>query len=71
MKVFMFALDSLGKSAPSVGKLPPTSDLVDKYFKDSTGAGDYGEKDASGPWNQGDGWKIVEAPALKANGPMR
>jgi Mn-containing catalase len=64
MKAFMLALDSLGKSALSIGKIAPTPGLVDQYFNDSTGRGDYGEHDARGPWNQGDGWKVVEAPAL-------
>jgi Mn-containing catalase len=66
MKAFMLALDSLGKSPLAVGKLPPTSGLVDEYFDDSTGEGDYGEKDSRGPWNQGNGWRIIQAPALTA-----
>jgi Mn-containing catalase len=67
MKAFMLALDSLGKHPLSIGRIPPTSELVDQYYNDSTGEGDYGEKDAQGPWNQGNGWKVVEAPALRAN----
>ncbi|MDQ6705034.1 MAG: manganese catalase family protein, partial [Acidobacteriota bacterium] len=61
MKAFMLALDSMGKPALSIGKIPPTPGLVDEYFNDSTGVGDEGEKDVRGPWNEGNGWKYVEA----------
>lgn len=60
MKAFTLALESMGKPMYSIGKIPPTPDLVNKYFNDSTGAGD-----ARGPWNQGDDWQYVDAPALK------
>src|SRR5690348_18387923 len=66
MKAFMLALDSLSKDPLSIGQIPPTSELVNQYFNDSTGEGDYGERDAQGPWNQGNGWKVVDAPALRA-----
>ena len=66
MKAFMLALESMGKDPLSVGQIPPTPDLVNQYFNDSTGEGDYGEKDSQGPWNKGNGWKVVEAPALRA-----
>src|SRR6059058_4947314 len=56
MKAFMLALESMGKPALSIGQIPPTPELVNKYFNDSTGTGDEGEQDARGPWNQGDGW---------------
>ena len=64
MKAFMAALDSLGKPPLSIGKIAPTPGLVDQYFNDSTGEGENGEKDARGPWNQGDGWQYVDSPAL-------
>ena len=64
MKAFMAALDSMGKPALSIGKIPPTPEIVDQYYNDSTGEGDDGETDARGPWNEGDGWKFIEAPAF-------
>jgi hypothetical protein len=39
--------------------------LVDEYFNDSTGEGDFGETDAQGPWNSGGEWKIRELDDLK------
>jgi Mn-containing catalase len=65
MKAFAAALDSLGKPRFSVGQIPPTARLVDQFFNDSTGQGDHGEIDARGPWNQGDEWEFVEAPAFQ------
>ena len=65
MKAFTLALESMGKPALSIGKLPPTPGLVNEYFNDSTGLGDRGEPDARGPWNQGGSWKYVEAPAFQ------
>jgi Mn-containing catalase len=65
MKAFILALDSLGKPALSIGRIPPTPGIVDQYFNDSTGTGEEGEIDARGPWNQGDGWKFVDSPALQ------
>src|SRR5712691_1126944 len=53
MKAFTAALESLGKPRFSIGKIPPTTMLVDQFFNDSTGAGDDGEIDARGPWNEG------------------
>src|ERR1700735_940632 len=55
MKAFMLGLESLGKDPLSIGKIPPTAGLVDQYFNDSTGHGDDGEVDATGPWNHGNG----------------
>lgn len=69
MKAFMAALDSLGKPALSIGKIPPTPGLVDEYFNDSTGTGERGEHDARGPWNQGKEWKYVEMPAIETGTP--
>ena len=65
MKAFMLALESLGKDPLSVGKIPPTPGVVDQYFNDSTGNGEHGETDYRGPWNQGNGWQFVEAPAFQ------
>jgi Mn-containing catalase len=65
MKAFTAALESMGKKPFSIGEIPPTPGLVDEYFNDSTGEGDYGETDARGPWNEGGDWKIVEQPQLE------
>ena len=65
MKAFSAALESLGKPAFSIGHLPPTPSLVDQYFNDSTGMGDRGEPDSSGPWNSGGDWEPVTAPAFR------
>ena len=53
MMAFMAALESMGKDPLSIGKIPPTPGIVDEFFNDSTGAGDNGEIDARGPWNEG------------------
>jgi Mn-containing catalase len=65
MKAFTAALESMGKNRFAIGGIPPTPELVNQYFDDSTGTGDRGEPNASGPWNTGGDWEIVEAPALK------
>lgn len=65
MKVFTAALESLDKPAFSIGRIPPTPELVDQYFNDSTGVGDRGEPDARGPWNEGGDWELVTAPAFQ------
>jgi Mn-containing catalase len=65
MKAFAAALDSLGNPRFSVGKIAPSKPLVDQYFNDSTGQGDMGEIDTHGPWNQGDTWEVVDAPAFQ------
>ena len=65
MKAFMMALESMGKPALSIGRIPPTLGLVNQYFNDSTGIGDRGEPDTRGPWNTGDDWQIVDAPAFQ------
>lgn len=65
MKAFMLALESLGKDPLSIGQIPPTPELVNQYLNDSTGTGDNGEKDATGPWNQGGDWKLVDSPAFQ------
>jgi hypothetical protein len=46
----------------SIGEIPPTPGVVEKFFNDSTGEGDEGETDERGPRNQ-DGFDYVEAPA--------
>jgi Mn-containing catalase len=68
MKAFTAALESLGKPRFSIGEIPPSRDLVNQYFNDSTGEGDDGEKDARGPWNQGGDWEYVESPVVQSNG---
>jgi Mn-containing catalase len=65
MKAFTKALDSMGKPAFSIGRIPPTPGLVDQYFNDSTGTGDRGEPDVRGPWNEGGDWELVTAPAFQ------
>src|SRR5206468_11471070 len=65
MKAFTLALESLGKPAFSIGRIPPTAGLVDQYFNDSTGTGDRGEPDARGPWNEGGSWQFVNASAFR------
>lgn len=64
MKAFMTALDSLGKDPLAIGQLPPTPELVDLYFNDSTGVGDDGEADYRGPWNEEPVLKLENNPAL-------
>ena len=65
MRAFTAALDSMGKSIFSIGRIPPTPGLVDQFFNDSTGVGDKGEADMRGPWNQGGNWEFVQAPAFQ------
>ena len=63
MKVFMSALANMGKDPLEIGLIPPTPGLVDQYFNDSTGENEDGDKDFTGPWNKGNGTKIIQAPA--------
>jgi Mn-containing catalase len=65
MKAFTAALESLGKDRFSIGAIPPTPELVNQFFDDSTGTGDRGEPNARGPWNSGGDWQVVEAPAFR------
>jgi Mn-containing catalase len=65
MKAFAAALDSLEKPRFAIGKIAPSKPLVDQYFNDSTGEGDMGEIDTKGPWNEGEGIQILDAPAFK------
>lgn len=69
MKAFTAALESLGKDRFTIGQIPPTPDLVNQYFNDSTGEGEDGEIDARGPWNQAGDWQFVEAPAFQGGRP--
>jgi Mn-containing catalase len=68
MKAFTAALESMEKPRFSIGRIAPSPGLVNQFFNDSTGAGDQGEIDTRGPWNQGDDWEFVESPALQASG---
>ncbi|OWV73197.1 non-heme manganese-containing catalase [Rhizobium sp. R634] len=65
MRAFSLALESMGKPPLSVGRIAPTAGLVDQFFNDSTGEGDLGEVDTRGPWNEGEPWEFVEAPAFQ------
>ena len=65
MKAFTAALESMNKPRFMIGRIPPTPVLVDQFFNDSTGAGEDGELDARGPWNEGGDWLRVEAPAFQ------
>jgi Mn-containing catalase len=64
MRAFTLALESMGKSPFSIGRIAPTPKLVDQFFNDSTDEGDYGEVDTRGPWNGGGEWEFVESPAI-------
>jgi Mn-containing catalase len=68
MKAFAAALESMKKPAFSIGKIPPTPGLVNQFFNDSTGAGDEGEIDTRGPWNEGGDWEFMASPALLPEG---
>jgi Mn-containing catalase len=65
MKAFAAALESMKKPTFSIGRIAPTPGLVNQFFNDSTGAGDEGEIDTRGPWNEGGEWEFVESPALQ------
>jgi Mn-containing catalase len=65
MRAFAAALESLHKPPFVIGQIPPTPGLVDQYFNTSTGSGQDGEIDARGPWNEGAGLTIIEAPAFQ------
>ncbi|MGH9563859.1 MAG: manganese catalase family protein [Terracidiphilus sp.] len=65
MKAFMAALESMGKDPLKIGDIDPDPKWVNKYFDDSTGSGDHGDVNTRGPWNEGDRWEYVEAPAAQ------
>jgi Mn-containing catalase len=69
MRAFALALESMGKPAFSVGRVAPTPGLVNQFFNDSTGAGDHGEIDTRGPWNEGGDWVFTQSPAFQAGEP--
>jgi Mn-containing catalase len=64
MKAFGAALESTSKPAFSIGRIAPTPGLVDQFFNDSTGAGDEGEVDVRGPWNDAPNIEFTESPAI-------
>lgn len=66
MKAFTVALETLNKPRFMIGRIPPTPGLVDQFFNTSTGEGDDGDIDARGPWNSGDDFQLVDAPALRS-----
>jgi len=63
MKVFMSALESMGKNPLEIGLIPPTPGIVDQYFNDSTGENEEGDEDFTGPWNKSNGMVMVQGPA--------
>jgi Mn-containing catalase len=65
MRAFAAALESMGKPRFTIGRIAPTAGLVNQFFNDSTGQGDHGEIDARGPWNEGEQWELVQAPAFQ------
>lgn len=74
MKAFMLGLESLGLQPLQVGKLAPTQGVVDQYFNDSTGEGEFGAVDMTGPWNDANAFRRVDNPAfnpdqMRVNGP--
>jgi Mn-containing catalase len=76
MKVFMLALDSLGLPPLQIGQLAPTEGLVDQYFNDSTGEGQDGAADMTGPWNDVKAFRVIDTPAfnpeeMEVDGPTR
>lgn len=66
MKAFAAALESMEKPAFSIGRIAPSAGVVNQFYNDSTGAGDMGEIDTRGPWNEGGEWEFVQSPAMPA-----
>lgn len=64
LKAFMQALETVSSDPLVIGKISPTPDIVMQYYNTSTGEGDNGEVDTTGPWNDSDGIEVIEAPAL-------
>jgi len=64
LKSFGAALESMCKGPLEIGELEPSAEWVDKYYNDSTGSGELGE-DASGPWNSGKEFEVVDNPAFE------
>ena len=74
MKAFMLALDSMGKDPLPIGKIPPTPGLVDQYFNDSTGEGDFGENECAARGTRataGSSWKHPHSGNLNRRSPAR
>src|SRR6201995_3492294 len=69
MKAFSAALESMEKPPFVIGRIAPTPGLVSQYFNESTGAGDEGEIDTRGPWNEGGDWEFMSSPALSTTQP--
>ena len=67
MRAFTLALESLEKPAFSIGRIAPTAGLVDQFINASTGAGDHGDIDARGPWNEDGGLQFVEISCARGN----
>ncbi|HEY6446760.1 MAG TPA: manganese catalase family protein [Acidobacteriaceae bacterium] len=67
MRAFTAALESMGKSRFSIGTIAPTPGLVDQFVNASTGEGEEG-RDVEGPWNSGNGLRIVRPKAEGGTG---
>ena len=65
MKAFAAALESMGKPRFSIGQIAPTAGWSISSSTIRPDEGDHGEIDARGPWNEGDQWEFVEAPAFQ------
>ncbi len=61
MKAFSAALESLEKPPFSIGRLAVTPGIVDEYYNGSTGTGDEGDSDLTGPWQTSFGLHPVES----------
>jgi Mn-containing catalase len=69
MKAFSAALESLEKPPFSIGRIAPTSGLVDEFFNASTGTGDEGDEDVnSAPWTEMHGLRKIESPLVAGGG---
>jgi Mn-containing catalase len=68
LMAFTAALESMNKPRFMIGKIPPTPGLVSQFFNASTGAGEDGELDARGPWNQSEALQLLDNPALETLG---
>lgn len=64
MKSFAAALESMGLDPFSIGQIPPTQKIDSLYVNASTGAGQEGEHDARGPWNETPLVQMIDNPAL-------
>lgn len=68
MKAFSAALETMEKPPFSIGRIAPTPGLVDEFFNGSTGEGDEGDVDVSGPWRRMYGLRPVESPLVNGEG---